>query len=316
MDYIMTSEELARECLDIAVSKKTIYMYACYGFQVTDRTIKGKAEQNLNGWYTSRNISKLQRVANETPPTWGFDCVNLIKGILWGWTGDVSKEKGGAKYAANGVPDTNADGMIQRCLDVSEDFEGIMTGEALWIKGHIGVYIGGGLAVECTPAWEDGVQVTCVRNIADKAGYNGRTWTKHGRLPWINYGIVEREEDPVYALGHRTLKRGCLGDDVRELQDALIRLGYDCGAAGADGDFGKGTLAAVMAFQDAAGLETDGIFGRLSLEALRKTLAGMDEEDAGAAPVYDALVRGLSEAQLNGLRTIYGADHDIEVTVR
>jgi len=164
-DCIMTGEELARRCADIAANRKTIYMYACYGFQVTDAAIRSKSAQNLNGWYTSARIAHLKEKANQTPPVWGFDCVNLIKGILWGWTGDETKEKGGAKYATNGVPDTNADGMIARCSDVSTDFREIAVGEAVWMKGHIGVYIGQGLCVECTPKWADGVQITAVWNI-------------------------------------------------------------------------------------------------------------------------------------------------------
>ena len=96
-DYIMSGGDLAEKCVDVARNFKTIYMYACYGFQVTGATIKSKAEQNLNGWYTKANIAKLRAVANQHPPTWGFDCVNLIKGILWGWWGNPEKEKGSVR---------------------------------------------------------------------------------------------------------------------------------------------------------------------------------------------------------------------------
>ena len=306
MGKLMTGEELARRCAEVANTCRTIYMYACYGFQVTDATIAAKARQNLNGWYTQKNINKLRAVANRQPPVWGFDCVNLIKGILWGWTGDVSKEKGGAKYAANGVPDTNADGMIGRCLGVTDDFSEIAVGEAVWLKGHIGIYVGNGYAVECTPAWDDGVQVTAVWNIGKKAGYNGRYWTKHGKLPWIDYGEseetgeTEETETPEYGLGARTLKRGCLGEDVMELQAALIRLGFSCGAAGADGDFGSGTQKALIAFQTAAGLEADGIFGSLSLAALKAALDRLDsaaEED----PQYLVTIR-VGQAEMEAMR--------------
>lgn len=44
----------------------------------------------------------------------------------------------------------------------------------------------------------------------------------------------------------RLLKRGSTGDDVKELQKALIDLGYSCGSYGADGDFGRATENAVM----------------------------------------------------------------------
>ena len=78
--------------------------------------------------------------------------------------------------------------MITKCKDVSTTgWANMEVGEALWVKGHIGVYIGNGLAVECTPAWKNQVQVTAVGNIGAKSGYNTRTWTKHGKLPYVTY---------------------------------------------------------------------------------------------------------------------------------
>lgn len=280
----MTAEKLI-ELLKYAAGLKTIYMYACYGFQVTTATINKKSKQNLNGWYTAANIAKLRKVANETPPTWGFDCVNLLKGILWGWTGDTAKVYGGAVYGAHGVPDTNANGMIRKCYDVSDDFSGgLEPGEGLWMEGHWGTYIGGGLCVECTSRWADGVQVTAVWNMGRVAGYNGRKWTKHGKLPWIYYGeaaedepAAEKPSEPVAPADPERsplwaypglLRRGAKGEAVRRLQSALNRLGFDADAA--DGVFGPKTEAAVMAFQRAAGIETDGEFGPVSYAAMAK----------------------------------------------
>lgn len=45
-----------------------------------------------------------------------------------------------------------------------------------------------------------------------------------------------------------TLSRGSQGDEVKELQEGLILLGYFCGKSGADGDFGKDTEKAVRSF--------------------------------------------------------------------
>lgn len=60
----------------------------------------------------------------------------------------------------------------------------------------------------------------------------------------------------------RVLRRGTAGADVRTLQAALIAYGYSCGAAGADGDFGSGTEAALKKFQTKYGLGADGIAGK------------------------------------------------------
>nr|DAV98371.1 MAG TPA: N acetylmuramidase [Caudoviricetes sp.] len=60
----------------------------------------------------------------------------------------------------------------------------------------------------------------------------------------------------------RVLRRGMTGADVKTLQAALIAYGYSCGAAGADGDFGSGTEAALRKFQTAYKLGADGIAGK------------------------------------------------------
>ncbi len=79
-------------------------------------------------------------------------------------------------------------------------------------------------------------------------------------------------------LGDRTLRNGCEGEDVRQLQTDLIRLGYDCGRWGADGDFGDGTELALKAFQRDHGLEDDGACGKRTVAALQTALAKLEEE--------------------------------------
>jgi hypothetical protein len=72
--------------------------------------------------------------------------------------------------------------MLKYCTNVTTDFNHLEPGEYLWMSGHCGVYIGDGLAVECTPKWDNKVQITAVGNIGKIPGYNTRTWTKHGKL--------------------------------------------------------------------------------------------------------------------------------------
>ncbi len=57
------------------------------------------------------------------------------------------------------------------------------------------------------------------------------------------------------------LCKGDSGSEVKTLQENLIRLGYSCGSAGADGEFGTNTDAAVRAFQKDNGLTVDGLAG-------------------------------------------------------
>ena len=58
------------------------------------------------------------------------------------------------------------------------------------------------------------------------------------------------------------------GAYVKWVQERLIKLGYSVGSLGADGVFGKNTKAAVMAFQNTRGLDTDGIVGWDTINAL------------------------------------------------
>lgn len=88
--------------------------------------------------------------------------------------------------------------MITKCSNLSTDFNKVEVGEAVWMEGHIGVYVGDGLAVECTPAWDNKVQITACN--CTKNGYKTRNWTKHGRLPYITYtGKVETVKSTTEA---------------------------------------------------------------------------------------------------------------------
>lgn len=64
-----------------------------------------------------------------------------------------------------------------------------------------------------------------------------------------------RSDSPVAAPSpaaiHPDLRLGSQGPAVKELQRRLIRLGFDCGPFGADGDFGEDTDEAVERFQKA-----------------------------------------------------------------
>lgn len=74
----------------------------------------------------------------------------------------------------------------------------------------------------------------------------------------------------------RTLYWGVQGEDVRILQDKLLRWGYYDGAV--DGIFGARTYRAVRKFQAKNGLQVDGIVGPATARAL-----GMPEAYATAA---------------------------------
>ena len=76
------------------------------------------------------------------------------------------------------------------------------------------------------------------------------------------------EQDVVIPIQVRMLRRGMKGADVKTLQAALITYGFSCGTAGADGDFGNATAAALRKFQAKYGLGVDGIAGNATWSKL------------------------------------------------
>lgn len=198
---MMTARELVRRCVDVAEHYRTLYVMGCFGAPMT---AANKKRYTRNHEY-NKAAARTRMIHAATADTFGFDCVNLIKGVLWGWEGDLNAQYGGARYGSNGVPDVSADGMIRLCRGVTGDFRDIVPGAAVWMPGHIGLYIGEGLAVECTPKWANGVQITAVGNMGNQAGYNTRIWKKWGVLPYVRY--EEGEETVTYEQWKKFMDR-------------------------------------------------------------------------------------------------------------
>lgn len=247
---MMTNKELAAKLINVAKNYKTLYVMGCFGAPMT---ASNKKRYTQNHSY-NRQPERTAMINAASADTFGFDCVCLIKGLLWGWNGNKNAVYGGATYTSNGVPDIGADQMIKVCKNVTTDFSKIEVGEAVWLEGHIGVYVGDGLAVECTPRWANKVQLTaCNRNVS---GYNRRNWTKHGKLPYVEY-VADATTPPVETTEIR-------GIDVSKWQGeidwkkvkaagikfAMIRLGYGSSkgdAGGLDGYFEKNVKNAIAA---------------------------------------------------------------------
>lgn len=192
MGKVMNSINFVNIAKDIATKYKTLYIMGCFGSPMNSTN---KNRYCNNNSYNKQS-ARTNKIMSASSDTFGFDCVCLIKGILWGWNGDVNKTYGGAVYNSNGVPDKGADQIMNYCSDVSSDFKNIIPGELVHMSGHVGIYIGDGLAVECTPIWKDGVQITAVGNIGKKSGYNTRTWQNHGKLNFIDYVKSENSNPP------------------------------------------------------------------------------------------------------------------------
>ena len=81
--------------------------------------------------------------------------------------------------------------------------------------------------------------------------------------------------NPVITGTTTSLKINSKGEEVKTMQKMLIACGYNCGSSGADGDFGKKTLAALRKFQTDNKLVVDGIYGpktKAKLELVYKNI--------------------------------------------
>lgn len=82
---------------------------------------------------------------------------------------------------------------------------------------------------------------------------------------------------PKPSINNDVLSIGDTGEDVRELQEWLVKLGYNVGSKGPDGDFGSRTYAAVIDFQRKNDLDDDGIVGPLTKKAIKEAVDKMNE---------------------------------------
>lgn len=190
---IFTAKEFIEKMI-LAEKQNTHYIMGCFGAPMN----KSNKQRYIREYaYNKKHEAEINKLSENT---FGFDCVCFIKGILWGWNADTTKEYGGAKYKANNVPDVSTEGMLALCSDVSTDFSKIVPGELVHMTGHVGIYIGDGKVIECTPKWTNNVQYSNLGNLGYKTGHY-RTWTKHGKLPWIDYAASadKQKQEPVPA---------------------------------------------------------------------------------------------------------------------
>ena len=195
IDIIMTADEFIEKA-KLAESTPSCYVTGCFGAPLDMSGVieRWETEYSKNKKYDSLMHERAALAIQQGTHCFGFDCVNLIKAILWGWDADGSKEYGGAKYQSGGVPDITVEGLFNYCTMTSTDFADIKPGAMLYYNNgsHCGIYIGDGFAIEATGSWDRKVYKTGVTNLSDNypdvrtAPYK-RKWQAWGLLPWINH---------------------------------------------------------------------------------------------------------------------------------
>ena len=160
-------------------------------------------------------------------------------------------------------------------------------------RGHVGLYIGGNDVIEA-----QGTKAGVIKSKADN-----KKWTWWGELKGVDYGGNVNQGFPEKTGWHPTVRRGMKGDDVRELQSKLYKLGYNLGSYGIDGDFGRATEAAVKEFQEDHKLTVDGVAGPMTWDALDKAVQNVSSKPAEKK--YTVCIHGLDKIQADALLTKY-----------
>jgi len=96
------------------------------------------------------------------------------------------------------------------------------------------------------------------RGLSVNGEVNDETWRAIDAARWSLGSRVLAHEHPEPLFG----------DDVRQLQERLLELGYDLGRA--DGILGRRTATALASFQRECGLVADGVCGPATMAALRR----------------------------------------------
>ena len=183
----MTTTDFIKKAYE-ALNSKTKYGKGTFGQKATKSFLAQKAKQYPD-FYTASKVNELAASG-----AYLYDCVGLIKGIIWGYP-----EKG--KYKSGGLSDVSDQGLWDTyCINKSKDFSAIKPGAIVHIKGHVGIYVGDGFVIECTTKWSGNVLLSSIKK--GEARY--RNWTEYGYLK-----ILEDKEDPKpsYSMDY-IVKRG------------------------------------------------------------------------------------------------------------
>lgn len=176
-----------------------------------------------------------------------FDCWNLIKAILGGWTDNRTP---GYYVSPKNFPTGDCDGytLLKKCSGRSRDFSKLsQPGTYLYLSTspHAGVYLGDfdqdGYTfnvIECTGAWESKVQYTYVDEKGGRYLYKGGpksqySWTDYGLLtPYIDYSNSTPVPEPApvfsaFAIDVSKHQKGLALSKAREegFDHIIIRAG-------------------------------------------------------------------------------------------
>ena len=205
-----------------------------------------------------------------------YDCSSLVNAVVD--RAGIPVKSHGASYTGNMYSAYLACGFkdVIREVDVSTG-RGLQRGDILLNKvNHVAIYEGNGQIVHARsndghpePGDQSGREI-----VAGQSYYNypwdavlrymkGDSMVLANENGSAESAPVEKKNNKYYP---EIIKMGDIGEEVRQLQDKLNIIGFECGPA--DGEFGPLTQKAVVAFQEAKNLLVDGEVGPETFAAL------------------------------------------------
>ena len=151
-----------------AYAKKWGYVYGTYGEVLNESILTTKISQFPEQVGENEEFIRQHWLGGRTA-----DCIGLIKGYAW-----FNCDTGQIEYRSNGVRDTGSDPMLDMAtekgtIDTMPDIPGI----AVWMDGHIGIYVGDGQTIHAANT-ELGVIMT---------PHAQSGWTHWLKIPYITY---------------------------------------------------------------------------------------------------------------------------------
>lgn len=148
-----------------------------------------------NTYYSNKYPNNLLYIHNDGRTS--GDCLNTIKALLNGYDVNVTKI-GYYQRDLSNTGDVSEPVLLSQCTEISSDFDNIPKGSLLYMRGHVGTYIGltkrNGMeynVIECTKSFGGGVVYSWVD--ADGTRRSFKDGVRNGK--WISHGLMTRYID-------------------------------------------------------------------------------------------------------------------------